>query len=65
MVKELIHDPIMLKVKVRDASAEDLQAAADLAETLEYHRNGCVVRLQHISDKNELSRASASSAKLA
>ncbi|MBQ9208414.1 MAG: peptide deformylase [Oscillospiraceae bacterium] len=42
MVKELIHDPVILKVKARDASAEDLKAAADLAETLEYHKNGCV-----------------------
>ena len=42
MVKELIHDPIMLKIKSKDADIQDIQTAKDLAETLEYHRNGCV-----------------------
>lgn len=42
MVRDIIHDPIMLKIKSEIASADDVQVAKDLAETLEYHKNGCV-----------------------
>ena len=42
MIREIIHDPIMLNIKSKDASADDLQTAKDLAETLEYHREVCV-----------------------
>ena len=42
MVKEIIHDPILLKIQSKDAVSEDLQIAKDLAETLEAHKNGCV-----------------------
>lgn len=42
MVREIVHDPIMLKIKSEDAAADDAQIAKDLAETLEYHKNGCV-----------------------
>ncbi len=42
MIKNIIHDPIMLKIKSKDATADDTQVAKDLAETLEYHKNGCV-----------------------
>lgn len=42
MMKEIIHDPIMLKIKSSDATANDVQIAKDLAEALEQHKNGCV-----------------------
>jgi peptide deformylase len=42
MIREIVHDPIILKVKSRDASEDDVQTAKDLAETLEYHKEGCV-----------------------
>lgn len=42
MVREIVHDPIMLKIKSENAVADDAQIAKDLAETLEHHKNGCV-----------------------
>ena len=42
MIREIVHDPIILKVKSKDASEDDIQTAKDLAETLEYHKEGCV-----------------------
>ena len=42
MVKELVHDPIFLSVKSEKAGREDLQAAADLLDTLKAHRESCV-----------------------
>lgn len=42
MMKEIIHDPIVLKIKSSDATANDVQIAKDLAEALEQHKNGCV-----------------------
>lgn len=42
MVKELIHDPIMLARQSEDATASDLQAAQDLLDTLQAHREHCV-----------------------
>ena len=42
MVKELIHDPIFLAQKSQNATAADLQAAQDLADTLVFHRQTCV-----------------------
>ena len=42
MVKELIHDPILLARKSAPASAEDLPFARDLLDTLCFHREGCV-----------------------
>lgn len=42
MIREIVHDPIILKVKSRDASEDDIQTAKDLAETLEHHKEGCV-----------------------
>ena len=42
MIREIVHDPIVLKIKSKDATADDLQTAKDLAETLEHHKNGCV-----------------------
>lgn len=42
MVKELIHDPILLARKSADATKEDLQMARDLLDTLIAHRETCV-----------------------
>lgn len=44
MVKELMHDPIFLGLKSETATAEDLQVAQDLPETLVAHKETCVGR---------------------
>ena len=42
MVKELVHDPILLARKSAPAGAEDLETARDLLDTLTAHKDGCV-----------------------
>ncbi len=42
MVKELMHDPIFLGQKSEPATADDLQVAQDLLDTLTAHKDGCV-----------------------
>lgn len=42
MVRELVHDPILLAQKSEPATAEDLQIAADLTDTLKAHKETCV-----------------------
>ncbi|HAY72912.1 MAG TPA: peptide deformylase [Ruminococcaceae bacterium] len=42
MVKELIHDPILLAAKSTDATADDLSTAEDLLDTLRAHSETCV-----------------------
>lgn len=42
MVKELIHDTILLAKKSEVATKEDLQTAQDLLDTLTAHKDGCV-----------------------
>ena len=42
MVRELMHDPIFLAQKSAPATAEDLETAKDLLETLAFHKDGCV-----------------------
>lgn len=42
MIKELIHDPILLARKSEAATKEDLQVAQDLLDTLIAHKDGCV-----------------------
>lgn len=42
MVKEIIHDPILLARKGGPAVPEDLSVAQDLLDTLAFHRDGCV-----------------------
>jgi len=42
MVREIVHDPILLAQKSAPATAEDLPVARDLLETLMAHRDGCV-----------------------
>ena len=42
MVKELIHDPILLSIKSEKATKEDLQVVQNLLDTLVAHKDGCV-----------------------
>ena len=42
MVRELMHDPIFLAQKSLPAEETDLQTAADLLDTLNAHKDGCV-----------------------
>lgn len=42
MVREIMKDTFFLSQKSAPATAEDLPAAADLLETLEAHKEGCV-----------------------
>lgn len=42
MVKELVHDPLLLARKSAPAGKEDLPAAQDLLDTLAAHRESCV-----------------------
>ena len=42
MVKELVHDPILLARKSEKATAEDLQVAQDLLDTLIANKEACV-----------------------
>ena len=42
MIKQVVHDPIVLGVKSGNATREDLQVAQDLLDTLIANRKGCV-----------------------
>ena len=42
MVKEIVHDPILLGVKSEPATKEDLQVARDLLDTLQANKDTCV-----------------------
>ena len=42
MIKEIVHDPILLARRSAPATAEDLQTARDLLDTLTFHRESCV-----------------------
>ena len=42
MIRELVHDPILLAQKSAPATKEDLQTAQDLLDTLVAHRETCV-----------------------
>ena len=42
MVKELMHDPIFLAKKAEAATAEDLETARDLLDTLQAYKLTCV-----------------------
>ena len=42
MVKELVHDPLLLGKKSEPATAEDSPVAQDLLETLQAHAETCV-----------------------
>ena len=42
MVRTIVHDPFLLSMKSKEATAEDLQVARDLLDTLVAHKDGCV-----------------------
>lgn len=42
MVKELVHDPILLAMKSETATKDDLRTVQDLADTLLSHKDSCV-----------------------
>ena len=42
MVRELVHDPLLLARKSMPATKEDLPVAQDLLDTLNAHRESCV-----------------------
>ena len=42
MVRELIHDPVLLGIPSKPAAAADLETARDLLDTLQAHRENCV-----------------------
>ena len=42
MIKDLIHDPILLSIKSEVATKEDVQVAQDLLDTLTAHKDSCV-----------------------
>ena len=42
MVRELMHDPLLLARKSSPATPDDLQAAQDLLDTLTAHKDSCV-----------------------
>ena len=42
MVKEIVHDPVLLGAKSVPAAKEDLPIAQDLLDTLAAHKDGCV-----------------------
>jgi len=42
MVRELVHDPILLAKVSEPAEKEDMSVARDLLETLTYHKGTCV-----------------------
>ena len=42
MVRQLVHDPILLALKSEPATEADLQVAKDLLDTLIAHKDGCV-----------------------
>ena len=42
MVKDIVHDPIFLAVKSEPATADDLQTAADMVETITANKDACI-----------------------
>ena len=42
MVREIVHDPILLGIPSVSADISDLQTATDLLDTLAFHKDGCV-----------------------
>ena len=42
MVRDVVHDPILLGIPSAPAEKSDLQIAQDLLDTLAFHKNGCV-----------------------
>lgn len=53
MVRELVHDPILLGRRAEPATREDLQTAADLLDTLRFHRETCVGMAANMIGENK------------
>ena len=53
MVRELIHDPILLARRAQPATREDLQTARDLLDTLCFHRETCVGMAANMIGENK------------
>ena len=53
VVRELVHDPILLARRAQPATAEDLQTARDLLDTLHFHRNACVGMAANMIGENK------------
>ena len=52
MVREIIHDAILLARKSEPATAQDLPIAQDLLDTLIAHKDGCVGMAAPVSANN-------------
>ena len=53
MVKEVIHDPILLAAKSEPATAQDVQIARDLLDTLIANKDGCVGMAANMIDQRK------------
>ncbi len=42
MIKELVHDPVLLGIRAEKATKADIQTAQDLLDTLTAHKDTCV-----------------------
>ena len=42
MVREIVHDPMLLAIKSSEANINDLNVAIDLLDTLKFHKDNCV-----------------------
>ena len=41
MIKDIVHDPVFLAAKSEPATADDLQTAVDLVDTITANREAC------------------------
>ena len=53
MVRELVHDPILLGQKGETATKEDLSIAEDLLDTLAFHKETCVGMAANMIGENK------------
>ena len=42
MIREIIHDPMLLAIKSSEATKDDINVANDLLDTLKFHKANCV-----------------------
>ena len=42
MVREIVHDPMLLSIKSSEANMNDINVAIDLLDTLKFHKDNCV-----------------------
>ena len=57
MIQDICKDETFLAQKAEPATAEDLSVAADLLETLEHHKEGCVGMAANMIGVNKTGRA--------